>query len=143
MIKRSDLTPTVTAIFADRLQGLIAESKKTIVEIWKDTGISTGALSNYQNDKVAASITNLRTLAEYFNVPSDYLLGLADNIKRENIDVSQKYGLTDRALECLEILSNPCANVPYTDLLRIVNTLLEQHFDYLKEVEARSSGKVQ
>lgn len=122
--------PTVTATFADRLQDLIAESKKTIVEISKDTGISTGALSNYQNDKVAASITNLKTLAEYFDVPSDYLLGLVDNIKRENIEASRQYGLTDKACECLKMLAASPGVI-----LKVINALLEQHNDSMKEYQ--------
>lgn len=68
--------------FADRLDDLIKSSGKTLDVIAKEANIKSKAtLTKYRKgdgDKNEARISNLVKLAKYFNVTTDYLLGLTD-----------------------------------------------------------------
>lgn len=62
-------------LLAQRLSGLTKESGKSIKELSKEIDISVGALSNYQNVKAEPGLTALCAIADYFEVPVDWLVG--------------------------------------------------------------------
>lgn len=113
-----------TKCFADRLQDLIADSGKDIKTLAAEIGISSGALSKYQNDKSEAGITALYKIARYFGVTSDYLIGLSDNKTREAANIGDATGLSDEAIQFLS--SAKASGYP----LGVVNCLIE-HKDLL------------
>lgn len=65
--------------------------------------ISQGQLSNYKNAKSAPSAEALVCLAQFFNVSTDYLLGLTDSTSKEEVDqeMNKKYNLSDKAMRNL------------------------------------------
>lgn len=63
--------------FADHMSDLIKESGKEIKILAEEIGISSGALSKYQNDMAAPGIDALAKIAKYFKVSADWLLGLS------------------------------------------------------------------
>jgi len=70
-----------TKAFADRLSDLIDLKKqegKTFKEIAIESGVPIGSLSKYHNDAAEAGVNSLVKLAKYFNVSTDYLLGITD-----------------------------------------------------------------
>lgn len=75
-----------TKNFADRLSDLISESGKGVKQLSEDIGISTGAISKYQNDASTPGADAVVKIAKYFNVTSDWLLGLT-NVKTPDGDV--------------------------------------------------------
>lgn len=87
-----------TKCFADRLQDLISESGKDVKTLAAEIGVSSGALSKYQNDKGEPGITALYKIAAYFDVTADYLIGLSDNKTVENSDVGARFGFNDGAI---------------------------------------------
>ena len=91
-----------TKCFADRLQDLIADSGKDVKTLASEIGVSSGALSKYQNDKGEPGITALYKIAKYFGVTSDYLIGISDNKKVENADIGNETGLSDEAIDTLK-----------------------------------------
>lgn len=91
-----------TKCFADRLQDLIADSGKDVKTLASEIGISSGALSKYQNDKGEPGITALYKIAKYFGVTSDYLIGIGNNKKVENTDIGNETGLSDEAIDTLK-----------------------------------------
>lgn len=119
----------ITAIFADRLQDLIANSGKTIKELAKEIGVAEGSLSKYQNDGAEAGIVALHKIAKYFGVSADYLLNLHDipSVDKDIQAISKLTGLTVKAIEKLKD--------DFTDMVtcqEIINTLLESKlFDTL------------
>lgn len=130
----TDYTKKVTDSFSDTLGDLIAASKKrgkSLNSIAKETGISAGSLSAYTNQSGdgaprACSITSLYTLAKYFDVSADYMLGLSVAPTR-NSDVAAVVdytGLSPKAVNILHTLSNSSS---YTRDLRIsfINHILE------------------
>ena len=97
----------VTKCFEDRLQDLIADSGKDIKTLAAEIGISSGALSKYQNDKSEAGITALYKIARYFGVTTDYLVGISDNKTPGNYHIGKRLGLTDEAIKELEAITGP------------------------------------
>jgi len=66
-------------IFADRLKDLRAEKGVSCVALGKAIGVSEGAIRFWENNKYDIKGEYIVRLAKYFNVSSDYLLGLSDN----------------------------------------------------------------
>lgn len=64
--------------FTLRLQELIQESGKTQNKISADLGIVKQKLSNWKIGIIEPNLDDLIMLAEYFEVSTDYLLGLED-----------------------------------------------------------------
>ena len=69
-----------TKVFADKLFDLINEKKpKKHEEIANEIGVDKSSISKYINDNGEAGINSLVKIARYFNVSTDYLLGLSPN----------------------------------------------------------------
>jgi len=51
-------------------------NKRTLA---KDLGISTGHFADWESGKSKPTADRIVTIAKYFNVSADYLLGLTDN----------------------------------------------------------------
>lgn len=108
-MKRMDavMSNDITKIFADRLQDELEKCKecgKTFSAVADDLGISTGALSNYQNDNAEAKISTLKRMATYFGVSCDYLLGGAESPNTENEEIRKKIGLSEKSIKKLNDL---------------------------------------
>ena len=65
-------------IFAERLKDLRIEKGLSINKLAKLIGISSIAISRYENELRSPSAECLILLATYFGVSTDYLLGLED-----------------------------------------------------------------
>ena len=59
----------------NRLHALRKEKKVTLEQLSDETDISIASLSRYETGKRNPKISTIRTLAEYFEVSSDYLEG--------------------------------------------------------------------
>jgi transcriptional regulator with XRE-family HTH domain len=90
-----------TEVFRDRLNLLIQESGKSVVELSKEMHISRSNLWKYQNNTAEASISSLVIIADYFDVSTDYLLGLSDDRVMKAIGVKDLLGLSDKSLSIL------------------------------------------
>lgn len=92
--------------FAERIDLLSAAHKAKgiyLKEISQETGISTGALSNYRNATCIANIDALVKLSSYFEVSCDWLLGVS-NVRHHSPDkekASKATGLSDTAIAFL------------------------------------------
>lgn len=74
------------------------------VQMAKQLGITKQCVSNWENNNIQPSVDMLIKLTSFFNVSSDYLLGL-DN--RKYIEVS---GLTDEQLTHIQNVVNDLKN---------------------------------
>lgn len=70
---------------ADRLKGLTDKAGLSYIELSKLTGISLSSISNYMRGATNPRFQQLLTLADFFAVPVDYLIG------RMNLDMTD-YG---------------------------------------------------
>jgi len=75
--------------FTLRLQELILESGKTQNKISADLGVVKQKLSNWKLGVIEPNLDDLIMLAKYFEVSTDYLLGLED-------ETGAKTKLTDK-----------------------------------------------
>ena len=66
------------SIFATRLRELRTEKKLSMKNLAKQINTTDTAISNWENDINEPRISYLVSLAKFFNVSSDYLLGLED-----------------------------------------------------------------
>lgn len=89
------------SIFNDRLKMLRIESGKTQAVIAKDLGVTPQAFSFFVKGR-EPNYEILVKMAKYFDVTSDFLLGLSDTRKSENSKVSKDLGLTDISIEIIE-----------------------------------------
>lgn len=65
-------------IFAERLKELRKEKSISLKALAKEIGVSDIAISRWENQLRIPNIENLKSIAEYFGVSADYLLGLED-----------------------------------------------------------------
>ena len=64
--------------FAKRLKELRIEKGLSQVQLAEETGISKSAIGFWETGKRIPLATVVITLAKYFGVTSDYLLGISD-----------------------------------------------------------------
>ncbi|MBQ7164885.1 MAG: helix-turn-helix transcriptional regulator [Clostridia bacterium] len=64
--------------FAERLKELRSEANVGQVELALAIGVSKGIISLWENGLREPKLSNLISLAEYFDVSLDYLAGLSD-----------------------------------------------------------------
>ena len=65
--------------FSDKLKQLRNENNLTQVELAKSIGISDRTIIRYEAGVVEPPLSTLITIADYFKVNTDYLLGRSDS----------------------------------------------------------------
>ena len=70
------------------IRDLRVSMKMSQVELAQELGVTKQCISNWENDNILPSVEMLVKMAKFFNVTTDYLLGLDNN---QIVDVS---GLT-------------------------------------------------
>ena len=68
------------SLFLSRFRELLAESGKMQKDICAELGISRPTLSNWKTGYSEPNFDDIIILAKYFDVSSDYLLGLSDDL---------------------------------------------------------------
>lgn len=68
----------IMEVFVERLKELRIEKGLSLVQLAKETGISKSAISFWENGNRIPTALHIITLAKYFEVSADYLLGLED-----------------------------------------------------------------
>jgi repressor LexA len=71
-------------MFSDIFKQLLQNSNLSAYQMSKDTGISESLISNWKSGRQLPKYDSLNTLADYFNVSGDYLLGRTDNANTNN-----------------------------------------------------------
>lgn len=66
-------------LFGERLKNIRIERGLTITKLAKELKVSAAVLSKYERGLVLPKATFLLKLAIFFDVSSDYLLGLSDS----------------------------------------------------------------
>lgn len=96
-------------IFAERLRELRVENDLTQDELARATSLSHGCIAMLETNKRAPSGSTIIALAEFFEVTTDYLLGLEDEIgvKKFSAPVRNEKNaeLTPDGKELLEIFN--------------------------------------
>lgn len=97
------MEPNVKDLFSVRLKELINESGKSQRAIASEIGIAHNTLGYYIDKSRAPDIVNLSTIAHYFGVSTDWLLGQSD-VKSQNGKVQEicaATGLNEKSVQIL------------------------------------------
>jgi len=94
-------------------------------ELAEEIHVSRDVVAKWENDS-KRSIPNeaLVSLADYFNVSTDYLLGRTTAKNPQNANAVDKYGLSENALSILE---NWYSNQKHNTITKSLNALIEDH----------------
>ncbi len=100
--------------FPSRLRQLIKDHDITQDQLSKAVGVSRGSIGQYANGDSSPKYDALIAIAKYFNVSTDYLLGLSSS---RSVDLSAREicdtaNLTDGAFAALSSLSRSDADTP-------------------------------
>ena len=91
----------VSLMIPERLKDLRTERGLDIAEVAKATGLSSSALSNYENDEDKdISHRAILALARFYGVSADYLLGLTETKNHPNADLADLH-LNDNTIKLL------------------------------------------
>lgn len=63
---------------SERIKELRSENNLTQTELANATGISQNAIAQWENEKRTPNINAIIALAKFFEVSTDYLLGVVD-----------------------------------------------------------------
>ncbi len=119
-------------MIGERLKQLRIKNGLKQQELANMFGLSSGTISFYESEQRKPDIDSIVAVAKYFDVSTDYLLGLTNATDKENIDISKVTGLNDFSLTILEQslkeTNNAAAEVIDTvicggDFLRFVNLI--------------------
>lgn len=87
----------------NRIRDLREDADLKQSELAAATGISQKTLSNYESGKTNPDSYAIIKLAEYFNVTTDYLLGVTQSNYKDLSDITKKL---DETIDTLSELSN-------------------------------------
>ena len=117
-------------MIGERLKQLRIKNGLKQQELADMFGLSSGTISFYESEQRKPDIDFIVAIAKYFDVSTDYLLGLTNAIDKENIDISKVTGLNDFSLTILEQslkeTNNAAAEVIDT-VLRLVNLINDKN----------------
>lgn len=89
----------------DLLDGIDSplDRKVSQKELADNIGISRQVISQYCNGDTSPNVERLKTIAEFFNVSSDFLIGLISipSKNMEDKDIHEKTGLSDNSIKIL------------------------------------------
>ena len=87
---------------AERLKDLRVERHLTLEQLADETGISKSALGSYEtNEDIELSPFSVTTLARFYGVSTDYLLGLTEAKNHPNTELHE-LGLSDGMIDLLK-----------------------------------------
>lgn len=107
-------------MIGERLKQLRIKNGLKQQELADMFGLSSGTISFYESEQRKPDIDFIVAIAKYFDVSTDYLLGLTNAKDKENIDISKVTGLNDFSLTILEKSSKEKNNTAAD----IINTIV-------------------
>jgi len=105
-VKKSDIGYGYDSVFPSQLRKLLDKPDMTQEKLADSLGVARQSVAQWKDGKTMPDIYYLKKIAEFFDVPYEYLLNGGDNEKKENIDVGQVTGFSDEAIEKLKRMNN-------------------------------------
>ena len=132
MLARKSVTEDFQ-VFPERLSDLMKEKGLTQQNLADSLGVKRQTISLYKSGQSMPDAKTLRDLAEYFNVSSDYLLGLSD-VQSADISVKGICENTGLSVEAVEMLCS-LKKLDFADCSETLNRIFhyELHSDELGE----------
>lgn len=111
-------------IFSEILLELRSQKKISRQQLADELQISRASLEYYEKAKRVPDVEVLANISKYFNVSSDYLLGLDECKTPENEEIHKLLGLSDLAIERLKNVTE-FEKTWFARKLRALNYLIE------------------
>lgn len=120
-IRTVDFTKEAKDVFAERLKKLMKEHGVTQLMLSRELNITRQAISLYTKGQSSPDINILKKIANYFDVSTDYMLGISDTQSTSpDVKTVQEYtGLSESAVKRLGLLS-------YTQTRTVLSYLIEE-----------------
>lgn len=130
-----------TLSIQEKLKDLRVGKGLSLEELAKETGLSKSALGSYEsNDYKDISHTAIISLAKYYGVSTDYLLGLTENIEEASSPISE-LKLDDETVKVLKsgAINNRllCEIIKHPDFWKFMSDT-EIYIDSLAEMQIRN-----
>jgi len=100
----------MTNIFPIRLKALRKQAGKTQDEMSKALEIQRSTYGEYERGRIMPSADRLKALANYFNVPTDYLLGKTNFTEQLHEVVHAGFDIMDMSVTMKFMLDQLCNN---------------------------------
>jgi len=128
----------------EKLKDLRTEKGLSLEQLAEQTGLSKSALGSYEsNDYKDISHTAITTLAEYYGVSGDYLLGLTENREHHSFPVDE-LGLDDATISLLKSgnlnVRLICEMIKHSEFINFLSDL-EIYVDNLAGIQIRNMNK--
>lgn len=129
----------------EKLKDLRIEKGLSLQELSEQTGISRASLGNYETDDYKEiSHKAIITLADFYGVTSDYLLGLTDNREQHLFPVDE-LGLDDETVDVLKSgklnVRLICEMIKHPDYINFISDM-EIYVDNLAGMQFRNINKM-
>ena len=129
----------------EKLKDLRIEKGLSLQELSEQTGISRASLGNYETDDYKEiSHKAIITLADFYGVTSDYLLGLTENREQHTFPVDA-LGLDDETVDLLKSgklnLRLICEMIKHPDFINLLSDI-EIYVDNLAGMQFRNINKM-
>ena len=129
----------------EKLKDLRIEKGLSLQELSEQTGISRASLGNYETDDYKEiSHKDIITLADFYEVTSDYLLGLTENREQHPFPVD-KLGLDDETVDLLKSgklnVRLICEMIKHPDYINFISGYLLFYFLFITVSELNFSFK--
>lgn len=105
-------------VFSKRLKELRKNRNMTQKDLANELGVSMGSIGFYENQERTPDIDFLNSVADFFDVSTEYLLGRTDvkSMDLEIKEISNKTGLSEQSIEnIIKIKSSPRNSVFFDD----------------------------
>lgn len=97
---------------AERIRGVVEESRLSYQTIAESIGVSRQAISQYCDGSTVPNSDKLYRIAQFFNVSADYLLGIQEDNNSDASDsiivVTEMKNLPDYCCECNLYVNGKC-----------------------------------
>ena len=102
--KKADIQYGYNSKFPSALRELLEETSTTQDMLAAYCNVARQSVAQWKDGKTKPDIYYLELIAEYFQVPTDYLLGRSYNTSRDDFiqEICKRFGLSERSLEWLE-----------------------------------------
>ena len=98
-------------MFSDIFKQLLQKNNVTAYQMSKDTGISESLISNWKSGRQLPKYDSLNTLADYFGVSGDFLLGRT-NDSRKNIKSESSFKSPELIQQTQKTIIIPFYRIP-------------------------------
>lgn len=123
-------------VATERLNALLEEEQVSQVELASILNISSGAMSKYTTGSGFINVEFLPRFAKFFDVSTDYLLGISEVKKHSNNELNKRFGLNDNAIDMLDVsFPKESINAIFDNDRESINYLFETIKDYKDEIK--------